>query len=704
MLVHNRLRNSITLALLTLILLAGLSLRVWNINFDQGIGAHPDERSTVMDYALRIELPQSWAEFWDAERSPLNPLSRQAIDPATGQLVYQPASYTYGHLPLYLGVLMGETFEQLAPVAERVGLPQGVVETLAGGSTTLSGQAVAGRLVIALLDTLTILLLFFLGAAIYNRGAGLLAAALYAFTAQAIQLSHFFTVDAASTTFTVLTVLGGVWMVQRRSPRAMLFAALTTGIGIGLAVASKFSALPLLAVPVTAAILVCWDEAQRDRALPFERATSQSSAAGVQLRALVAVLFVFGVAFAAFLLTSPYAVLDWENFRRPVLEVQGRMVRGIDDVPWTRQYRGTTPYLYFIDQQITWGFGLALGGAALAGALWAAWRLLASLWLLARTTFGGRSTPSPQRSPVGYTAGEAPSPLAGKGVGDGVALLPRDRLGEIIAWSWVVPYFGITGAFVAKFNRYMSPVLPFLVLFAAGLVWLLWTQERKSKRLKNEDWVDKAVERLRELEGNAAQPLISQSPNPFLRGLAALVAIVALGGGIFWSAAYVNGVYGTPHPWNTAAEWMAENVPAGSAILYEAWDDQLPMGQDIPLEIAQAKNTWMYEQWTSIEEDTPQKYELMRDLLQRADYVTFASKRNYGATRNLPERFPLTNLYYNAMFDEELGFELVARFDSPPQLFGYTFDDRNADESWSLYDHPQAHIFRKTETLSDAEV
>ena len=236
-------------------------------------------------YALRMELPQSWDEFWDEERSPLNPLSKPVLDPATGQIVYQPQGFTYGHFPLYLGVLMGEAFEQLAPVAAQLDLPDTVVNTLAQGSTTRYGQAVAGRLTIALLDTLTILLLFFLGAAIYNRGAGLLASALYAFTAQAIQLSHFFTMDAASTTFTVLAVLGGVWMVQRRSPRGLFWAALTTGVAIGLAVASKFSALPLLAVPVTAAILVWWDEAQQNR----------EGSAGVQLRVLAAGLFVLAL-------------------------------------------------------------------------------------------------------------------------------------------------------------------------------------------------------------------------------------------------------------------------------------------------------------------------------------------------------------------------------------------------------------------------
>ncbi|MBW7885459.1 MAG: hypothetical protein H3C34_23085, partial [Caldilineaceae bacterium] len=64
----------VVLPLLLLILLAGFVLRVWNINFDQGIGSHPDERSTACFYATTIGWPASWDEFWDPHRSPLNPL------------------------------------------------------------------------------------------------------------------------------------------------------------------------------------------------------------------------------------------------------------------------------------------------------------------------------------------------------------------------------------------------------------------------------------------------------------------------------------------------------------------------------------------------------------------------------------------------------------------------------------------------------
>ncbi|MBK8798497.1 MAG: hypothetical protein IPM07_20150 [Anaerolineales bacterium] len=71
--------------------------------------------------------------------------------------------------------------------------------------------------------------------------------------------------DPASTTFTVLAVLGGVRMIGRRS---ILPAALLTGVAAGLAIASKFSALPVLAVPAVAALAVVWREVQASQQTP----------------------------------------------------------------------------------------------------------------------------------------------------------------------------------------------------------------------------------------------------------------------------------------------------------------------------------------------------------------------------------------------------------------------------------------------------
>ncbi len=337
--------------LLALIMLAGLALRVWNVNFDRGIGSHPDERSTACFYAPTIALPASWEQFWDPHQSPLNPLWDVA-----GQT---RRSFTYGHFPLYLGLATGEVMHRAAALGERLGLGGQAVSLMERANRDCDAIAVAGRLTMALLDTLTIGLLFLLGRRLFGPGAGLLATAFYAFSAQAIQLSHFFAMDPASTTFTVLAVYGAVRMQQE----ATLRSALLAGVGAGLAISSKFSALPVLAAPVTAGLLAMILEQQR------AYRESRPADGALQYRAGVGIVLALMAAAISFAVTSPYSVLDWQSFAQATLVEQGRMVRGIADMPFTRQYRNTTPYLYFIRQQLAWGLWWPLGIVALLGAL-----------------------------------------------------------------------------------------------------------------------------------------------------------------------------------------------------------------------------------------------------------------------------------------------------------------------------------------------
>lgn len=587
-------------------MLAGLALRTWNVRFDGGLNSHPDERSTTCFYAPTVGWPATAEEFFDPKRSPLNPLWDRHND--------RRRSFTYGHFPLYMGVLTGEALSALARPAALLSLPDRIVAMMELSNTACEGVAVAGRLMMALLDTLTIFLLFLLGRRIYGTAGGLLAAALYSFTAQAIQLSHFFAMDPASTTFVVLAVYGGVLMAQEGSWRGVILA----GIGAGLAISSKFSALPILAVPFTAALILELKIEDEGRLIPGGRGAGSF---------FLSLFVSYAAAAIAFLITSPYAALDWVNFIQATLVEQGRMVRGIADLPFTRQYRNTVPYVYFIQQQVVWGLGLPLGLVALAGSAWG----LAKLVVM------------------------------------------RSRAGEVVVWAWVVPYFGLTGAFLAKFNRYMSPILPFAVLFAAGLiVWL--AHLRASHRL--------------ELSARMA---------------AGLLAFFAVGGGLFWSLAYTNGVYGSEHTWVTASRWVYANAPPGSLILWETWDDALP--KSIPGEpgMDMGSHGLRNIDWSPYEEDTAEKYEILRDKLQEADYVIYSSKRIYESVDELPARYPMTNLYYELMFGEQLGFAHAADFTTPPRLFGLTFPDQDADESWSLYDHPRVSIFAKERELSDEE-
>ncbi len=392
-------------------------------------------------------------------------------------------------------------------------------------------------------------------------------------------------------------------------------------------------------------------------------------------------LLALAVAVLTFAVTSPFAILDWANFSRAVLTEQGAMVRGAADFPFTRQYRGTTPYLYQIEQLVRWGIGWPLGLLAFAS----------FAWVLVKLVIG------------------------------------RARPGELIILSWVVPYFALTGLFLAKFMRYMVPVTPFLMVFAAGLLAAIWArgEGKEGKQRKegeegqriggtdgqsdkgSEGQADKAVDDGGIPIANADRPLLTDDRSPvtehgslFWRWLAGGIAAVALLGAILWSLAYVNGVYNNTHPWIKASRWIYANIPLGSTIASEQWDDSLPY--DLP-EPDSNRGRFRFIDWGPFEEDTPEKFERLKSTLREADVLALSSNRIYGAVDNLPERYPMTNRYYQLLFDGQLGYELALEQVNSPRLFGVAIDDRNADESFTLYDHPRVLVFRKVRDLSDAE-
>ncbi len=96
-------------------------------------------------------------------------------------------------------------------------------------------------------------------------------------------------------------------------------------------------------------------------------------------------------------------------------------------------------------------------------------------------------------------------------------------------------------------------------------------------------------------------------------------------------------------------------------------------------------------------EDNPAKLEEALGWLDEADYIVTVSNRLYGSTARLPARYPMTVNYYQALFSGELGFRRVADISSGPQLFGIELDSQQAEEAFSVYDHPRVQIFQKTD-------
>ena len=75
-------------------------------------------------------------------------------------------------------------------------------------------------------------------------------------------------------------------------------------------------------------------------------------------------------------------------------------------------------------------------------------------------------------------------------------------------------------------------------------------------------------------------------------------------------------------------------------------------------------------------------------------------------TNHPKEKYPLLNEYYQRLFSRSgfaKGFEKVAEFSSYPKisLFGKTlleFPDENAEETWTVFDHPVIRIYKKIES------
>jgi hypothetical protein len=124
--------------------------------------------------------------------------------------------------------------------------------------------------------------------------------------------------------------------------------------------------------------------------------------------------------------------------------------------------------------------------------------------------------------------------------------------------------------------------------------------------------------------------------------------------------------------------------------------------------------------------DSENRRDELISALVSADYVALSSQRLYAPLTRQPWYFPLAARYYQALFAGRLGFELVAAPAVYPSLAGVTFMDNPrdgldlttppllqsvrprglvldlgyADESFTVYDHPQPLIFAKTTALT----
>jgi hypothetical protein len=156
---------------------------------------------------------------------------------------------------------------------------------------------------------------------------------------------------------------------------------------------------------------------------------------------------------------------------------------------------------------------------------------------------------------------------------------------------------------------------------------------------------------------------------------------------LWWTGAFIS-IYGQDHPWIRASYWITTTIPADSVLAVEHWDRALPLfdAQNYHLEVLE-----LYQP------DTPEKITKLVNQLDATDYIVISSNRLHASIPKWPQRYPATIKYYELLFAGELGYKSIAGFGTSPQLGGFRILDQAADESFTVYDHPQSEVFQKIE-------
>ena len=409
----------LTTLLLIIILAAGTALRLVGVDWDEGQHLHPDER--FLTIVVTSIQPGKISEYFNTAVSTLNPHN-------VGQTFY-----VYGTLPLLFTRFVADALN-------------------------LSGYGniyLVGRYLSALMDLLTVVLVFLAASRLFkNEKIGLLASAFAAFSVLPIQLSHYFTVDTFSNFFAFLAIYLAIvvmtveyqplpekenensddFLVWMGSNWRSVIPYAGFGVALGMAVACKVNA-GLIALLLPVGSWVWWSR------LPDE---DKERSFWILLRNLVIAAVISLVVFRIF---QPYAFMGPGFFGLKInerwianLKEIATISSGEVEVPYAWQW-ARRPISFALNNMVVWGLGVPLGILAWSGFLWMGWRILKGEW---------------QK--------------------------------YLLVWAWTGIYFAWQSLSWVRAMRYQLLIYPTLAMIAAWLVSELWYRRPKKEKLS---WLPK---------------------------------------------------------------------------------------------------------------------------------------------------------------------------------------------------------------------
>lgn len=530
-------------------------------------------------------------------------------------------------------------------------------------STTLAnynGLLLVGRSLSIIADLLVVYLLYKIASLIFKSSIALLPPLFYSITFFPIQNSHFFIVDVYLNLFVTAMVYALLLYVTKPLLKFILALAVLSAA----AVATKVTAI--LFLPIVVGVILLKSHGTWN--MKHETRKQIRSALGLPAgRQALGRLACFSLTFLFFhFLFMPYAYIEYERFLSDLL-FQTKMNSNPYIFPYTLQYVDTTSYMYYLKNIFLWGWGPILSLLSIAGLVMLTNELLVTL-------------------------SRHISKLKTQNF---IFLITNYQL--LITLLFYLLYFLVIGKSAVKFMRYMLPLYPLFAILAGYGCYKIQNSNLKAQIFK-------------------AKLKIF---NNYVDAITGVIFTLA----VLWTLLFLT-IYFQPHTRIAASEWIHNNIPVGSTLAIEHWDDRLP--------IADSQRYKFVEMTLYDLPDNDMKWQILNEKLKAADYIIIASNRLYAPLQKLKDCekytvcYPKTAEYYEKLFagknvsitqrhsgdgprgggedsriyKEEVIFTKVAEFASYPGLKIENWElkiiDDSADESFTVYDHPKVMIFKNT--------
>ncbi|MDL1909366.1 hypothetical protein FBQ81_01545 [Chloroflexi bacterium CFX6] len=564
----------------------------------------------------------------------------------------------------------------------------------------------------------------------------------------------------------------------------LFLLSLGFGVAFGMAMASKVNIYPLAVLLPGAFILRYFITDRHALATPLPEGEGQGEGKTIHrppstdYRLLIAVCLIAGglAALLSFRVFQPYAFDGIGLNEQWIANIQEQRIqaKGDADLPWNLQWARRS-YLYSFENLTVWGLGLPLGILAWIGFLYMGWRILKGEWrhaLLWGWTAAYFIWQSLQFNPTMRYQ------------------LPVYPLLAMMA-AWVVfEQLPITN-YKARTSYSVLRTILALVVIALTAAWAFAFQSiylREEPRIAASRWIFQNVPGPINVEYQTRNSAYNQ-PLPFPTGgfirngipydttfvanVDGLIESVKLGYAANTSASpstlsltLSDAPDPTPEQILAAASLTADLPPGGDSRGSEV---TLKLDRPIPatkgtqyflrLEVdegmllvngASVVNETDYDYGLPFRidgydafggiyrgdlnlqvywDDNEDKLNRFVDVLSEGDYIFIPTNHQYAQITRLPERYPLTTLYYRELmgcpfgadiiacyhaakpgdYEGRLGFDLVAVFETFPKLdlplLGeIQINDQYAEEAFTFYDHPKVFIFKKNADFDAAQV